>query len=201
MQSLEVAVYEAAEPDGFAAKQADLHRTIASLFGGYVGSLGLRSVSDPKVYADIVLWESAETAGAAAAALPEKEELAWFPPEIAAMRFFDHFAPARDGASALSAIGRAPVIEVVLLKPALTDGFAAVHTALHAELAAADVVVEELRLEMNDNGVVGDVNGWTTPEAMEQLGPVMMAKPELTLMFNPENEMVLFMPFAPNYAS
>ncbi len=201
MQSLEVAVYEAADPDGFAAKQADLHRTIASLFGGYVGSLGLRSVSDPTVYADIVLWESAESAGLAAAALPEKEELAWFPPEIAAMRFFDHFAPARDAASALSVIGTAPVIEMVLLKPAVTAGFAAAHTALHAELAAVDVVVEELRLEVNDNGVAGDVNGWTAPEAMEQMGPAMMAQPELAPMFNPENEMVLFMPFALNYAS
>lgn len=195
MQSLEIAVFEAVDPDGFAAKQGDLHRALASLFDGYVASLGLRSATDPTVFADVVLWECETAAQTAAAALGETEELAWFASEIAEIRFFDHLAPARDAQAALASIGAAPVVEIVLMKPGVADGFAAAHQALHAELAAADALVEELRLEMNGNGVAGDLNGWTAGDAMEQLGSTMMARSEFQPVFDPENEMLLFMPF------
>lgn len=201
MQSLEIAVFEAVDPDGFAAKQGDLHRALASLFDGYVASLGLRGVTDPTVFADVVLWESETAAQTAAAALGETEELAWFASEIAEIRFFDHLAPARDARAALSSIGAAPVVEIVLMKPAVAEGFAAAHQALHAELLAADVVVEELRLEMNGNGVVGDLNGWTAGDAMERMGPTMMARSDFQPVFDPENEMLLFMPFTTNVVS
>ena len=200
MQSLEIAVFEASDPDGFVAKQTDVHRLLGSLFDGYVTSLGFRSVAEPNVFADVVLWESADAAKAAAAALPDTPELAWFPPEIADLRFFEHLAPAREASDALTNIGGAPVAEIVLLKPAMLDGFVEAHEALHVELANADVVVEELRLEINDNGVVGDLNAWTTADAMQEMAPQMMAKAELAPMFNPENEMMLFMPFMVNVA-
>ena len=90
------------------------------------------------------------------------------------------------------------VVEVVLVKPTEAEPFDAAHSALHAELAVAEVIVGELRLARNDNGVAGDVNGWTTPDAMEEMGPLMMAKPELAPVFDPANEMLLFMPFATN---
>lgn len=200
MQSLEIAVFEAANPGAFAAMQAELHRSLALLFDGYVGSLGLRSVPESNVYADVVLWESETAAKAAADAVGKTEELAWFPPEIAEIRFFDHLVPARDAGAALSAIGAAPVVEIVLVKPAV-NGFVAAHEALHGELAAADVVVEELRLKPNGNGIAGDVNGWATQEAIAEMGPQMMAKPELAQAFDQQNEMLLFMPFTTNFAS
>lgn len=201
MQSLEIAVFEAADPNGFAAKQGDLHRALASLFDGYVGSLGLRSATDPSVFADVVLWESETAAQTAAAALGAMDELAWFASEIAGIRFFDHLVPARDAQAALASIGSAPVVEIVLMKPAVADRFTAAHQALHAELAATDVVVDELRLEMNGNGVAGDLNGWTAGDAMQQLGSTMMARSELQPLFDPENEMMLFMPFTTNVVS
>jgi hypothetical protein len=202
MPSLEIAVFEAVDADGFARKQEDLHRALASLFDGYVGSLGLRSVSEPSVYADLVLWESATAARVAADAIGDKEELAWFQREIAGIRFFDHLSPAAHAQATLTTIGEAPVVELVLVKPAASaDEFGAAHEALHVELAASEVVVGELRLELNDKGVAGDVNGWADVEAMEEMGPIMMARPEFGPVFDQENELVLFMPFVTNYAS
>lgn len=198
MQSLEIAVFEASDPEGFVAKHGDLHRALPNLFDGVVTSLGLRSATEPNVFADVVLWASADQAKAAAAALPETEELAWFQAELASIRFFDRFAPSREASEVLARVAGAPVAELVFLKPAKVDGFAAAHEALHVELANADVVVEELRLEMNHNGIVGDVNAWTTPDAMEEMGAKMMAKPEVAPMFDPNNEMLVFMPFTVN---
>ena len=198
MQTLEIAVYEATDPDGFAAKQGELHRSLATTFDGYVTSLGLRSATERQVYADLVLWASADAAASAAAALPEREDFAWFATELGPIRFFDHLHPAGDAVVALDAIASAPVVEVVLVKPTEAEPFDAAHSALHAELAVAEVIVGELRLARNDNGVAGDVNGWTTPDAMEEMGPLMMAKPELAPVFDPANEMLLFMPFATN---
>lgn len=200
MQSIEIAVFEASDPERFVVKQHDLHRSLGSLFGGYVASIGLRSATEPNVFSDVVLWESDDAAQAAAAAIGEVEELAWFHPEIASVRFFDHLAPVQDARASLATIGAAPVAEIVLLKPANVDGFAAAHEALHAELAIAEVVVAELRLDMNENGVVGDLNAWTTPDAMHEMGSQMMARSEFGPVFDPDNEMVLFMPFTVNVA-
>ena len=201
MQSLEIAVFEAADPDGFAHKQAKLHRTLASSFDGYIGSLGLRSLSEPMVYVDAVLWESTEKATVAADAAQASKEFAWFRDELAAIRFFDHLTPAREATASLAAVGAAAVVEVALVKPSGLEGFAAAHSELHRALRAADVVVEELRLEVNKNGVGGDLNGWTHPTAMEEFAPKMMARPDLAPMFDPENEVLLFMPFETNFAS
>ena len=53
-----------------------------------------------------------------------------------------------------------------------------------------------LRLGRNENGIAGDVNGWTNAGAMEAMGPAMMELPELASVFDDDNEVVLFMPFA-----
>ncbi len=198
MGTLEIAVYEVVDPDGFAGKQEKLHGQVRDLFDGYVASIGLRSVSEPNVFADVVLWLSLDAARAAAAALPERKELAWFPPELGPIRFFDHVEPATPVTAAdLAATASSPVVELVLLKPVEPETFAAAHARLHTEhLAAAEVVTSHLRLVTNDNGVAGDLNGWARPEAMEEMGSAMMELPDLSPVFDEENEMVLFMPFA-----
>ena len=77
MQSLEIAVYEAKDPEGFVERQGRLHEQVGTVFDGYVTSLGLRSTVEDGVFADLVLWADETAAVAAAEALPMTEELAW----------------------------------------------------------------------------------------------------------------------------
>ena len=198
MHSLEIAVFEARDPDGFAGRQAKLHAQLRDLFDGHVASIGLRSLSEPQVFADLVLWESLDAAEAAAAALQEIEDLAWFRQEIGPIRFFDHLQPSA-GDDALAQVAEAPVVEVVLSKPRHLAAYVTAHATLHNDhLDAADSVVSHLRLLPNANGITGDVNGWTSADAMMEMAPAMMQRPELAPVFDERNEMMLFMPFTTN---
>ena len=198
MQSLEIAVFEAVDPEGFAGKQAKLHAQLRDLFEGFVGSIGLRSQTEPRVFADLVLWKSTAAAEAATAAIGEMEELSWFHHELGAIRFFDHLQPSA-GMAVLGEVASAPVVEVVLVKPTDPEAFESAHATLHDDhLDAADTVVAHVRLLANANGVAGDINGWTSGEAMAAMGAAMMERPELAPVFDERNEMILFMPFTKN---
>ena len=198
MQVVEIAVFEANDPEGFALKQPKLHAQLRDLFEGYVGSLGLRSRAEAGVFADVVLWESVEFAQAAAAAMGDLAELAWFSGELGTIRFFDHLPPAGDWDAIVNA-AMAPVVEIVLVKPVDPVAFASAHASLHEDhLDKADAVVSHLRLLANANGIAGDFNGWRDHDAMEAMGPAMMERPELAPAFDEANEMLLFMPFTVN---
>lgn len=194
--ALEVAIYEAKDPDRFVGRQAQLHARLGHDFDGYCGSIGLRALSDPNVFADLVLWESMPAAVAAADAIQEMEAFSWMAEELGPIRYFGHF-DAAIGPEALSAAAAAPLVEIVLVRPAAPEPFAEAHRLLHdTHLSAADSVVSNLRLARNGDGVAGDVNGWTGQEAMDEMGPRMMSRPELAPVFDEANEMVVFLPFA-----
>jgi hypothetical protein len=198
MQVVEIAVFEANVPEGFALKQPKLHAQLGDLFEGYVGSLGLRSQAEAGVFADVVLWESVECAQAAAAAIGDHAELAWFNDELGTIRFFDHLQPAGNWEAIVNA-AQAPVVEIVLVKPADPAAFATAHASLHDDhLDSADAVISHLRLLTNANGIAGDLNGWTGHDAMEVMGPALMERPELAPAFDEANEMLLFMSFTVN---
>lgn len=199
MQSLEIAVYEAKDPGGFVDRQARLHEQVETSFEGYVRSVGLRSSIEPGVFADLVLWADEPAALAAAQALPATEELAWLHSELGEVRFFGHL-PASDGAAkTLATVGPAPVIELVVVRPAAIDEFVDAHRILHDHhLDGADPVVAHLRLGPSSDGLVGDVNGWRDGAAMEAMAPAMAGRPELAPVFDERNEMVVFHSFTAN---
>lgn len=196
MQSLEIAVFEAKDPEGFADRHARLHAQLGDLFKGYVTSVGLRSATEPGVYADVVLWADEASAHAAAAAMSEVEALAWFHPEIAVVRHFGHL-PAPDHAAATMAdVAAAQLVELAVVRPADLPAFVVAHTALHEEhLDGLAEIAAHLRLGPGADGVVGDLNGWSDPAAMETVAPMMAAKPELAAVFDEGNEMVVFEAF------
>lgn len=200
MSSLEIAVFEAKDPDGFAARQARLHAQLREVFDGYLGSIGLRSATEPGVFADLVLWESADAALAAVAALPEREEFSWFHEELRAVRYFGHAEPSAD-LDVLALLASAPVVELVLVRPADPAAFDAAHVVLHDRyLERVDEVLAHVRLRANADGVAGDVNGWTSADAMQAVAPATMEQPELAPVFDPSNEVIMFMPFTTTVA-
>lgn len=91
--SIELAVYEAKDPERFGARQIDLHRSIAELMPGYVTSVALRSATEANVFVDLVVWEDHAAATAASEKLPHTPELAWLHDELATIRFFGHLDP------------------------------------------------------------------------------------------------------------
>ena len=198
MQSLEIAVFEARDPEAFVDRQVELHEQVGKVFDGYVTSLGLRSVSTPELFADLVLWDDEAAATAAAEAMPTTPELAWLHDELAAVRWFGHLDAAVDASDLLATIGGALVVELVLVRPVETDAFALAHRRLHAALEEVDGVSAHLRLLRNGDGVVGDVNGWRDEAAMAETGPAMAARSELAPVFDERNEMVLFEAFSAN---
>ena len=196
MPTLELAVFEVKDAEEFAGRHAGLHAQLSALFKGYVSSIGLRSATEPEVFADVVVWESTRSAMAAAEAMQTAEDLAWFRDELGPIRFFDHFEPL-DEVERLDELASGSVVELVLVRPSDPHAFATAQAQLHAEhLADADTVTAHLRLARNENGIAGDVNGWTSAGAMEAMGPAMMELPELASVFDDDNEVVLFMPFA-----
>ncbi len=195
VNALEIAVFQAKDPNTFVAKQPDVHRLLGELFDGYVASLGLRSASDPAVFADLVVWSSTEAATAAAASLGDQPELAWFHDEVESIRFFDHFDTELDN-EMLTTLSTAPAIELALLKPADAGAFAVAQQSLHTNhLAHSDQVISNTVLSLNSSGVTGDLMGWMSAGAMESMAPKMMAEAELVPVFDPANEMMLFMAF------
>lgn len=199
---LEIAVYTTTDPDALVERHHRLHDQLATTFPGHLASLGLRSTTEPDLFADVVLWSDHDAATAAAAALPATESLAWFPPLIDEVRFFDHLAPAGSTANpapagaiaTLNRLADAPLVELITLRPAGPAAFAEANARLHEHLGAADTVVADLRLGPNDSKLVGDLIGWTGPEAMEETASAMMARPELAPVFDETNEMLVFMP-------
>ncbi len=199
MQSLEIAVYEAKDPEGFVDRQAELHQQVGRAFDGYVRSVGLRSTVEDGVFADLVLWADEPAAVAAAEALPATEELAWLHGELGEVRFFGHLPAPGGAAAALAGVAGAPVVELVVVRPTAIEDFVTAHRALHDEhLDAADAVIGHLRLGPSGDGLVGDVNGWRDGAAMEATAPAMAAKPELAPVFDERNEVVVFHSFTTN---
>ncbi len=199
MQTLEIAVYEAKDPEGFIDGQARLHEQVGAVFDGYVTSLGLRSTVEDGVFADLVLWADETAAVAAAESLPATEELAWLHGELGEVRFFGHLPAPEAAAETLAALGAAPVVELVVVRPIEVDAFVDAHRILHdRHLEAAEPVVAHLRLAPNGDGLVGDVNGWRNGAAMEAMAPAMAARPELAPVFDERNEMVVFHSFSTN---
>jgi hypothetical protein len=188
---IEVAVFEAREPESFTAQQAALHDALGA-FDGFVSAVPLRGIDEPSVFADLVVWHDLDAALAAAGAVGSRPDLAWFHDALGAIRLFTHVRPFDDPSEVLTASSAAPVVEIVAYRPADPEPQRAAHRLLHERhLPAAQGVVAHTGF-VGDDGLVGDLIGWVDAAAHERTGATLMPVPELSPIFDPANDVVVF---------
>lgn len=181
--TIELAAYTARTPD-LDASHLDMHAYLRGC-PGYVDSLALRGLEDPRQRADLVLWTDAAHARAAAAAFPEAPESQAFLPQIDSLRVFSHYSGAMDGL--LTGLRAHPLVELAAMPRTPTS--APWGEKVHAVLEDLDTVGGHARLFGLDEetpkapGAV-DVIGWASPDAMQAAPPQVLARyPELAPMF------------------
>jgi hypothetical protein len=183
---IEVAVFEAREPDHFTARQAALHDALGA-FEGFVSAAPLRSIDEPSVFADLVVWQDLDAALVAADAVGSRPDLAWFRDALGAIRLFIHVRPFDDPSEIVSACSGAPVVEIAAYRPADADGHPIAHRLLHERHLSVEGVVAHTGL-IGDDGIVGDLIAWAGTDAHDRLRATLMAVPELSGIFDPVNE-------------
>lgn len=105
MITIEVAVFTTSDPSACPSLQKRAHADL-STFDGFVGSLALRGLEDPKQRADLVAWASPDAAQAAATAIPKDPRFADFMAVVGEVRHFGHY---RGGdKSTLSSLNEVP---------------------------------------------------------------------------------------------
>ncbi len=198
-QYVEVAVFGITKPEDFASTQRRLHSKLREV-DGCEHSLALQGLSDQTLFADIVLWRDEASAAVAAQNLQPGGEWEWYSAPASDLRLFAHFpASTTELSSALSSLEKAPVIEVVALKPNDPAGFKEAHTKVHGQyLEEMDSIVTHIRLEENAEGLTGDINGWTSLEATETAFQTLSTNKELAHVFSEQNDTSLFANFTIN---
>ncbi|WP_018253899.1 hypothetical protein [Salinispora mooreana] len=190
-QVFEVAVYTVTDARQMLERHGQVHRRLAG-YPGYVTSVGLRQVDDPQVFADVVLWQDLASAQAASTAVRSDETLAWFLSSLGEPRLFGHFTMAADPVEPVRQIQAAPVVEIASYQPADDAAHARAHQLLHSVTLPGRHGVHGHVALTGEDGLVGDLIGWESPQVFESTAQALMTDPQLAAFFTPAQRTLVF---------
>lgn len=179
---LEVAVYAVSSPKASIVLQRQAHSNLATLFG-YMDSLALRGLEQPTLVADLVLWDSKQTAKAAAEDIQKDDRFTQFLSNIESIQHFAHYSGA--SSQALNALAESPVIELSTYE--LSAGSAVAlwhqfHQALHNIEDASSPVVGT---RVDQPRSLLDLVGWSSEFALNMASTQLLEQfPELQTFFS-----------------
>lgn len=198
-QTFEIVVYTAKEPEIFRAQQQKLHSLLPPPFDGYMASLALCGLDGSDRFADVVLWADMESALRASETLQHRTDLHWLISAIESVVHMEHVTADNTAMSGLQKLSGAPVVEIVLAKPAHSGTFDEAHQMLHSQyLQTRPDVIVSLRLARNSNGTAGDLIGWKDHDSFTKTGETLMKVAELAPIFDEDNQPLVFDTFSVN---
>ncbi len=198
--AFEVAVYTVTDEQVLAERHHEVHDRLRG-YDGFVSSLALRRVDALGVFADVVLWRDLAAAKAAAAAIGNDPELAWFGRGIEELSLFTHFTAATDIDGVVERLRAAPLVELAAYRPPAPGEHARLHRLLHrTKLRDRDGVLGAVALTGGEDGLVGDLIGWASRDAWEATGAAMAADPDLAGFFDPAEHTAVFALFTHSVA-
>ncbi len=193
---LEIAVYAVKDVEAFPALQAQAHQEIAQL-PGFLHSLRLKSYGETVLFADVIAWRSPEAAEAASQQVSQDPKFANFMKALGDMKLFAHYWSSHNASELLPQLQQSPVVEIAAYSVPDPQTHELVHRLVHQKLPhqSGFRLGTPLQSAKGDSGY-GDLIGWDSLQAFEQVGKKMMQDPELKAFFNPDMQMQVFTVFA-----
>ena len=187
---LEVAVYQALDPEGFDRLQADAHRALAR-YAGFVRGLALRGHEDAGLRADLIVWDGVAAAQAAADAMLKDPGFASFRAAIGEIRHFAHYR--RIVEDALEKLEAGPFVEVAAYRGKADAEMDRLQHAVHAALPKVEGMVFAAAGARNGEPGHVDLIAWRDATAMKAAPPQIVARqPDVTPFFDSIDETFVF---------
>ena len=178
---LEVAVCTVKAPDTFRELQQQTHKTICT-FPGFICGIALRGLDNQYASADLILWESEDTAKAAAQAIQNDKRFADFMHNIESVRHFAHYLGA--SAETLNHLAESPIIEIAAYEVA--SNVAQLRPQIYAAVKGIEGVSPQIAgVRIDHPSSLLDLVGWNNKTIHDNAPRLLMERhPEVKPFFS-----------------
>lgn len=188
---LEVAVYTVKDAHPFGGLQQQAHHNLASL-AGFISSVALCGLDNRASRADLVLWESEDTAKGAAEVIKIDDRFTDFMQGIDSIRHFAHYKDASPGA--LHRLAESPIIEIAAFEVPATGGIAELRQQVSQALQDVEGASPQIAgIHIDSPLSLIDLIGWNTKAAHEAAPGLLMERhPEFEAFFSGMEKISVF---------